>query len=282
MNVGKINPENAKLTEITELNPYDNPYTDQESKRKKIKKKNWTIAASVNTGGRSYSDNKSVAPVSYRINDFLESPDGSNPTNTPETGAETKPFPPSRENISDTGYLSALENGTFSGVTHLPPLSFGIRVRKDIGKRFALESGLTYTYLLSKYSDSRPLEREASLNMHYLGIPLNGVIYLTDHPKWNVYFLAGGMMEKGIWSVYQEKTYLSGNEFRKFSDSKHTKGMQWSLNASFGIGYNLYRDLSIYFEPNITYYLKNNQPISARTENPLIVGLSAGVRFRFK
>lgn len=278
--------DKARKTELPEYNPYDKSNADWQAPKKTKKQNSWLVAASVNTGGRASLGNNAMdmAPENNHGGNYLENPDkdisSGKPNEQPETPTDEESS--TGENNPNNNYQGTiLDNAGFSNVTHLPPLSFGVRVRKDFNKHFALESGLTYTYLSSKFSSGNSYGKEATLNMHYLGIPVNAVVYFTNNSKWNVYFLAGGMVEKGIWSNYWERNYLSNGKSYDYSDSDHIKGLQWSLNASFGVGYNFYRNFSIYFEPNIAYYLENNQPLSVRTESPLIVGLSAGIRFRF-
>jgi hypothetical protein len=158
-------------------------------------------------------------------------------------------------------------------------------VRKNFNKRIAIETGLTYSFLHSKFTDENDLfYRDATMKLHYLGVPLNAVVYLLNNkPKWNIYFSLGGMVEKGLMLDYVQN-------FRYHQQPAHTytvslqddiPQLQWSLNSSLGISYKFYRDMSVYFEPRITYYLKNNQPVSIRTEKPLLVGLNAGLRYEF-
>lgn len=236
----------------------------------------WQLAASVSGGGGTQSQQTSLLAYAPRTSPYLETSEGSQaPVATPvHTAPET--------DAPKAGYLRSIDAGDYSHVTHLPPISVGLRVRKDIGKHFALESGLTYTYLHSMFDDKQIIQREAALSMHYLGIPLNAVVYIVNHPKWNVYFLAGGMMEKGLQATYAETVRVPNSEPETKVETGKIAGLQWSLNASFGIGYNFHKNVSIYFEPNVAYYLKNNQPLSVRTESPLIVGLNAGIRFRIK
>jgi len=54
------------------------------------------------------------------------------------------------------------------------------------------------------------------------------------------------------------------------------------VNGAVGTTYKIQQNIGLFFEPKISYYYKNNQPISARTEYPVVFGLSAGVRFQFK
>lgn len=64
-------------------------------------------------------------------------------------------------------------------------------------------------------------------------------------------------------------------------EKKGISGVQWSLNGSVGVSYRLYREWSLYLEPRISYYFNNDQPVSIRTENSVIIGLGAGFRFEF-
>jgi hypothetical protein len=174
----------------------------------------------------------------------------------------------------------------FSEVSHLPPLSVGLMFRKNFNKTWAIESGLTYSYLRSNFKeDDEWYHRDAALQLHYIGIPLNAVVYIiNDKPKWNLYFSPGIMMERGIGFNYVQHEYnkydnglQAPSHNTNLQDKIH--GLQWSANASFGIGCKLSPVVILYLEPRIIYYFKNNQPISARTEMPLLVGFSAGLRF---
>ena len=213
----------------------------------------WHVALSVSGGGSKHTEQKNLLAYAPRTSAFLEN--------------------------ADEAQQPA--SGSFSRVTHLPPLSAGLRVRKDLGRHFALETGVTYTYLRSMMADEQIVQREADLQMHYVGIPLNAVAYLVDRPRWSIYCLAGGMVEKGVQATYRETVRTPNLAPTATTETGRIAGLQWSLNASVGIEYRFYRSLSVYLEPNVFYYLKNNQPLSARTENPLIVGLNAGMRITF-
>jgi hypothetical protein len=169
----------------------------------------------------------------------------------------------------------------FEEITHFLPLSFGVNFRKQISDYLFIESGLTYTYLYSKFKNKFP-KHDAKLELHYLGIPVNLVvpIYRNKYFKWNVYTSVGGMVEKGLMSHYRQNEYgsESGIAISTMSNEK-IDGLQWSVHAVLGIDYKIVKNYSIYFEPEISYYLHNNQPVSARTEHPLIIGINAGVRY---
>lgn len=166
----------------------------------------------------------------------------------------------------------------FGEVKHSAPLSFGLSVRKELDGRFAIESGLVYTYLYTKFENINP-HRKAKMHLHYLGIPINLVanIYHTD--SWKVYASAGFMVEKGVHSLYKQENVESGSGVSGSTISGNIDGVQVSLNMALGIEYKLSKNYSLYFEPKAGYFFDNDQPVSVRTEHPFNIGIAAGIRF---
>jgi hypothetical protein len=148
-----------------------------------------------------------------------------------------------------------------------------------------MESGLNYTYLYSTFENKVP-RRDASLTLHYLGIPLNAAFDLMPHARspWNLYLSAGGMVEKGILARYAQNTYDTGNNVFVSTTITNEKisGLQWSLHAAFGLSYKVNRHYSLFLEPKVSYYLDNNQPFNIRTEHPFVPGINFGLRHIWK
>jgi hypothetical protein len=181
----------------------------------------------------------------------------------------------------NNSYLrSDVSRSDFEEVTHFLPLSFGLNFRKEINRYLSVESGLTYTYLYSKLTNKLP-KRDAKLELHYLGIPLNLVvsIYKNKYSKWNIYASAGGMVEKGLLSYVKKNGEMIDGVIGSTSSHEKIDGFQWSTHAMVGIDYKIIKNYSIYIEPNVNYYLDNNQPVNARTEHPLVFGINAGFRY---
>jgi len=169
----------------------------------------------------------------------------------------------------------------FSDITYTPPLSIGLVIRKNLNKEWSLESGLVYTYLMTTFENSGMQRNNARLHLHYIGIPLNLVAQLWNNTKWEIYLSGGGMIEKGIRSVYVQNLY-SGNQTITTTANTNISGVQWSVNGAIGTTYKIQPKIGLFFEPKISYFFDNHQPLSARTEFPVVIGLSAGVRFQFK
>jgi hypothetical protein len=151
---------------------------------------------------------------------------------------------------------------------HGLPLSTKFIVRRDLNNRWAVESGLSYTYLSTKYKWNK---NTVNQQLHYLGIPLNAVCYVISRPNWNIYASAGGMVEKGVYAHIDRSD--------KLTSKINMQGLQWSVNGALGATYKLRKSLEIFFEPQFGYFFDNGQPESIRTEWPISFGLGVGLRF---
>ncbi|MDO9154474.1 MAG: hypothetical protein Q7U47_12370 [Paludibacter sp.] len=182
---------------------------------------------------------------------------------------------------TETKYSNIMSPSDFSTITHLPPISFGLKASKELSDNWSIESGLVYTYLASIYKNGLYQKIDANLNLHYLGIPVNIINTISSRKNWDIYVSGGAMVEKGLRSIYNQYSYVGDYTYTTVAKTK-IDGFQWSANVAFGANYRLSKDLGIYIEPVINYYFNNNQPMSARTEQPLIVSLNAGLRFEIK
>jgi hypothetical protein len=182
---------------------------------------------------------------------------------------------------AQTNYTNILNPNDFSEKNFMAPLSLGLMVRKDLNKSVGLESGLVYSYLLSTFRLSNYMDYDASLKLYYLGIPVNFIVRLWKIHNVEVYTSAGIMVEKGLQSVYVQHQNSGYQEITTIVKSD-ISGWQWSINTGIGVTYKIQRNIGIYFEPKFSYFPDNNQPISVRTEHPVVVGLMAGVRYQFK
>ena len=165
----------------------------------------------------------------------------------------------------------------FSSRKFHAPLSFGLRAGKQLSEKVSIESGLVYTYLLT---DLESPNYAATLNLHYLGIPLNAKVNVCTSRQWSVYASGGAMLEKGLQSVYVQ-TQKNGNQTIITSASTDIDGFQWSVNAAVGVAYNFAGAFDFYFEPGFAYFFDNDQPLSIRSDRQFAPGVEAGIRFAF-
>jgi hypothetical protein len=263
-------------------------------KAKKSKRNKWLLAAAVGSSG--YVDSFLNTDMSYGdvsspgdMNVPSQDPDPNKPDkddnekengNTPPQTASFRNAPVLRSSKVDENFLDNRSFESYPDVSYSLPISFGFTVRKDLSRRIAVESGLMYTYLSTTFKRGGDCPSEVKSSLHYLGIPLNLVVYVWKNQRWNVYLSGGFMMEKGLQAVYSG--YIAGNGTTISKSKKEgIHGMQWSVNASVGAAYRFYGDWSLYFEPRFSHYFDCDQPASIRTDKPLGFGLSAGIRYAF-
>ncbi|MDR2467152.1 MAG: PorT family protein [Prevotellaceae bacterium] len=146
------------------------------------------------------------------------------------------------------------------------PLSAKLSVRKSLSRKWAVESGVNYTFLSSKYQWNRNTVKQ---RMHYLGIPLNAVYYAVASPQWNIYVSAGGTVEKCLHASLSSSERTTQIDVRK---------LQWSVNAAIGATYKIARNVGVFMEPQIGYFFDNEQPENIRTAWPVAIGFGAGLR----
>ena len=174
-------------------------------------------------------------------------------------------------------YARVMEPDEFANKTYHDPISFGITIRKKLNKTLSMESGIMYTYLFSTFENGGVQRSDAKSHLHYVGIPMSLVTQLWAKSRWEVYLSAGGAAEKGLQSIYTQNVRT---DYQTVTTTSKTKidGLQWSVNAGLGVNYRIRKQMSIYFEPKVSRYFENDQPASARTDRPFVIGLNAGLR----
>lgn len=176
---------------------------------------------------------------------------------------------------------NSLTPSDYSEIQHLPPVSVSIMAEFPINRTWSLETGLMYTYLASKYKKPEGNVYLGTLHLHYLGLPINLKMNMYQNDSWRVYVLGGGSIEKGIASVYKQTIqYQSGTDHHLIKRSS-MKGFQFSSHVAAGFDYKINQNIRLFGEPYLIYYFNNNQPMSARTENPLTFGFNTGIRIQF-
>ena len=186
------------------------------------------------------------------------------------------------EGLNSGGSYNLLSPDDYTDVVHRPPISFSLTANFPVGENLGLETGLSYTYLFSRFNRNDNFIYRGTLQQHYIGIPVNLRYTVWQNDAWNIYLLAGGSIEKGLRAIYKQEIEYNGDRVHHTDVYSRIDGFQFSAQGGVGFSYRLRYNLSLFGEPRIVYYFKNNQPMSARTDNPLIFGLNMGIRLGFK
>ena len=167
---------------------------------------------------------------------------------------------------------------------HYMPIKAGISVSYAFTPRWSLESGLTYSWLLSKSkTGSESYYVDSRQTLHYLGIPLNVNFHIWQNRWMDVYASAGGMLEKCVGGTVRSD-YVYGGDVRESDRENLTvKPLQWSVGASAGLQFRLSDVVGLYLEPGVTYHFGNGSGVeSAYSVHPLNFNLNLGLRFSLK
>lgn len=176
--------------------------------------------------------------------------------------------------------FSNLGEETYTKTEHKQPVKTGLSIRYQLNDKFAIESGLTYTYLssnLTSGTDKNLYKTEQSLQ--YIGIPLNVNYKIWGNNQLSFYATAGGLVDKCI-AGKSHTDFIINN---KIEDTESTKikesPLQFSLNSAIGLQYNMSPKLGIFAEPGLGYYFNNGSSIQTiYKEKPLNFNLKIGIR----
>lgn len=170
------------------------------------------------------------------------------------------------------------ENSTYS-----IPLTFGLSTRIGLGKHWAIGAGLNWSMLQRTFNGTytkiaggktvKSVNTDIRHTMHYVGIPVNAYYDFVSAPRIKVYAYAGGTVEKAVRNVYK---VLDVHE--TITHNEKVKGVQLSAGAGFGVEFNIVDQLGIYINPGVRYYFDCGQPVSIRTQQPLMMDFEIGFR----
>lgn len=188
-------------------------------------------------------------------------------------------------------YNGVLMGDTFRSVESehrfYQPVSVGVEVSYDLGRRFFLGSGLSYTCLVSE-SSSGSSESRSSLTqtVHLLGVPLKVGYKIVDNPLFELSVAGGGRVDKAIASKTVTRLALNGPEPVKSASNGKAFPLYWSLTASASAAYKLSSLVGLYLEPGLSWHFgsKSDSGLALETVwsgRPLNFQLNAGVRFYF-
>ncbi len=262
----------AKRAEVgpqPETSPLSGLPAGKETGKQRPAQRRWAVGLLVGSNAMAGADDQLIMhdptdsnPGDGEITDpGEEEEDPDNPDDETKIATKAVPSPPGRTDGSAYGY------------EHKIPLSVGFMLRREFSDRFAVESGLSYTYL---YSDIRKGHIPAgNQKVHYLGVPLHANWIFYRQGRFAAYFSAGAMVEYSL----SARIELEGTHY-----SPEINRWQWSLNMAAGMQYALAKPVSLFLEPGINYYFDNNEHNAfetIRTAKPLTVSLQLGLRFSY-
>jgi hypothetical protein len=166
---------------------------------------------------------------------------------------------------------------------HDLPLSYGLTVSYPLTERLSLTTGVTYTKLRSNFTQvmrSMQIQREQTL--HYVGIPLTANYQLWSLSS-SVLHLPSSLqtyVSAGIKADWNVATHL---ETEGVVQQLPKDRLQWSLNGSLGVQYDIVPQLGVYVEPGLTWYPDNGSSLQNYFKyKPLNFSLQLGLRLNLE
>ncbi len=166
------------------------------------------------------------------------------------------------------------------------PISLGLGISIPLTDRWAIETGLTWSYLERTFTGTYRETGEDGLvektvssddirnSIHYAGIPVNISYSFFPGSRTQFYAFAGGSVEKAFTNKFRVPY---GENSICFKES--VSGVQFSAAIGIGVNFKLTDYLGFYIDPSLRYYFDNGQPTSIRTQQPLMMSLELGFRF---
>ena len=160
---------------------------------------------------------------------------------------------------------------------HAQPIKVGVSVGYALTNRWAVNTGVTYSYLSSDFTaDGEPKQTQ---KLHYVGIPLSASYSVLKGRKAEVYVTAGGEVEKLVKGTVSSENKLPAAKDEKIKESRP----QFSAKAAVGGAYHFTPSLSVYAEPGVSYYFDNHSSvINVYKDRPTSFSLNVGVRYTVK
>ena len=199
-------------------------------------------------------------------------------------GAAVMPAPTAQRDQL-VGYSSVLLNNNSQEVSthteHWQPVSVGVSLSLGFGERFSLDGGLDYSCLVSDMSSGTADNRyDIRQTLHYVGLPLRARFSFWKPAGFDFYLTAGGKVEKCVGGTTSTYYIVDSAVKSTVRDRIIVEPLQWSVGASFGLGYSFNEFLGIYAEPGFSYYFDNGSFVeTVYRERPFNFSLSLGLRF---
>lgn len=141
------------------------------------------------------------------------------------------------------------------------PINFGVTFNRQLGKRWGIESGFSYSILRSSQTaylgSSSKIERTNV--RQYIGLPVQLQFYAVKRKKLNIYFSSGTILERGLNIRIKDNLFESDEITETSSYKARIEGGQIALISGFGIDLALGKKFSIYAQPSITHYIFQSQ-----------------------
>ena len=163
---------------------------------------------------------------------------------------------------------------------HHLPVRAGISASYALSPRLSLESGITFTRLISDIRDGNDSKYQSGeQKLQYIGIPVSINYELFSWKRLGIYTSAGVLAEQCISGTQKWEYHINNTTTQKDKENIGTKPFQMSVNGSVGIEYRLTPTFDIYAGPGISYHFDDGSFVQTiYKEKPFNFNLNCGIR----
>lgn len=163
---------------------------------------------------------------------------------------------------------------------HHLPIRTGISASYSLNPRLSLESGITFTRLVSDMRDGNDTQYQSGQQkLHYIGIPVSINYELFEWKRLGIYTSAGVLAEQCISGSQKWEYHINNTTSQQEKKNIGTKPFQMSVNGSVGIEYRLSPTFDLYAGPGISYHFDDGSAIQTiYKEKPLNFNINCGIR----
>ncbi|MEC3876547.1 outer membrane beta-barrel protein [Chryseobacterium salviniae] len=165
-------------------------------------------------------------------------------------------------------------------IKHKTPITFGVSVYKNVGKKWSIGTGINYTRLSAELTSGSQSDFISSeQNIHYVGIPVQVNYNIIQKGAFTGYVTAGGTIEKAVSGNIKTKYIVDGTVKQDTKEEIREKPIQVSVNSAAGVQLRVVKNIGIFAEPGIGYHFKDNSSLKTiYKEKPLNFNVKFGVR----
>ena len=164
--------------------------------------------------------------------------------------------------------------------THRPGNRIGLGLSYEFLPRWSLESGVSYTSLLSAYNTTSGLSvSDATRTVKYIGIPMNVQFRLLDKKRLCIYLSAGPMLETAVGGSVSTTSYISGKRSSEQYEPLDLNDLQWSFGSGAGVQLGISRHGALFAQPGFSWHFAGSGNVeSYYTAHPFSWDLALGYR----
>lgn len=165
-------------------------------------------------------------------------------------------------------------------IRHKIPVTLGLSLYYNLGKRWGIGTGLNYTKLTSElHSGSHTNYIKGVQTVHYIGIPVQVNYNVVQKGRFTGYVTGGALVEKPVGGNLTTN-YVVDDEIKETTkESLDNKSLQFSVNTAVGLQLKVIDRFGVYAEPGIGYHFKENNALNTvYKEKPLQFNVKFGIR----